>query len=218
MILEAKNICKNYGDETILQDVCLRLGEGESVAVTGASGCGKSTLVSILGLLLAPDGGELLLDGTDLLALDDRRRSQIRNRHFGFIFQSTQLIGSLTALDNVLVPAHIAGERGLEKPARELLARFGLGERLYHYPHQLSIGQKRRACLARALLLAPQFIFADEPTNDLDPAIAAEIGDCLFDLPAQGRTLLLVTHDHTLATRAARHLHFDGHHLQTSKP
>lgn len=204
MILKGESLCKSYGDEKILDGVDFEAAAGESIAITGASGKGKSTLISILGLLLEPDGGRVTLDGRNLLELDDRHKSKIRNRNFGFIFQHTQLIGSINVLDNVLIPSLIAGERGLESKAVILLEELGLGSRIMHYPHQLSVGQKRRVTLARALLLEPDIVFADEPTNDLDADNVKLVGDYLFRLPEEGRTLIVVTHDIDLAARADR--------------
>lgn len=204
MILKGEALCKSYGEEIILDSTDLEIRSGESVAITGESGSGKSTLISVMGLLLEPDSGSVCLDGTDLLALDDRGRSKIRNSNFGFIFQHTQLIGSVTVFDNVLIPALIAGKRGMEDEARKLLDDLGLSHRIGHYPHQLSIGQKRRVTLARALLLEPDIIFADEPTNDLDAENVDLVGDRLFSLADQGRALVVVTHDSELAKRADR--------------
>lgn len=204
MILKGEALCKSYGEEIILDSTDLEIRSGESVAITGESGSGKSTLISVMGLLLEPESGSVCLDGTDLLALDDRGRSKIRNSNFGFIFQHTQLIGSVTVFDNVLIPALIAGKRGMEDEARKLLDDLGLSHRIGHYPHQLSIGQKRRVTLARALLLEPDIIFADEPTNDLDAENVELVGDRLFSLADQGRALVVVTHDSELAKRADR--------------
>lgn len=204
MILKGEALCKSYGEEIILDSTDLEIRSGESVAITGESGSGKSTLISVMGLLLEPDSGSVCLDGTDLLALDDRGRSKIRNSNFGFIFQHTQLIGSVTVFDNVLIPALIAGKRGMEDEARKLLDDLGLSHRIGHYPHQLSIGQKRRVTLARVLLLEPDIIFADEPTNDLDAENVDLVGDRLFSLADQGRALVVVTHDSELAKRADR--------------
>ena len=204
MILKGEALCKSYGEEIILDSTDLEIRSGESVAITGESGSGKSTLISVMGLLLGPDSGSVCLDGTDLLALDDRGRSKIRNSNFGFIFQHTQLIGSVTVFDNVLIPALIAGKRGMEDEARKLLDDLGLSHRIGYYPHQLSIGQKRRVTLARALLLEPDIIFADEPTNDLDAENVELVGDRLFSLADQGRALVVVTHDSELAKRADR--------------
>lgn len=206
MILSAENLCKSYGAEQILKDISLTVEPGQSIAVLGTSGRGKSTLISIMGLLLQPDSGTLSLDGENILQFDDASKSKIRNQDFGFLFQHTQLIGSITVLDNVLVPALLARKKGMEQRAKELLDNLGLSHRLYHYPHQLSIGQKRRVSIARALLLEPQIVFADEPTNDLDEENAELVGKQLFKLPEEGKTLILVTHDKDLAARAERRL------------
>lgn len=206
MILSAENLCKSYGAEQILKDISLTVEPGQSIAVLGTSGRGKSTLISIMGLLLQPDSGTLSLDGENILQFDDASKSKIRNQDFGFLFQHTQLIGSITVLDNVLVPALLARKKGMEQRAKELLDNLGLSHRLYHYPHQLSIGQKRRVSIARALLLEPQIVFADEPTNDLDEENAELVGEQLFKLPEEGKTLILVTHDKDLAARAERRL------------
>lgn len=206
MILSAENLCKSYGAEQILKDISLTVEPGQSIAVLGTSGRGKSTLISIMGLLLQPDSGTLSLDGENILQFDDASKSKIRNQDFGFLFQHTQLIGSITILDNVLVPALLARKKGMEQRAKELLDNLGLSHRLYHYPHQLSIGQKRRVSIARALLLEPQIVFADEPTNDLDEENAELVGEQLFKLPEEGKTLILVTHDKDLAARAERRL------------
>lgn len=206
MILRAEKICKSYGEEQILKDVSLCVGPGQSVAVMGTSGRGKSTLISIMGLLLQPDGGSLFLGDRNLLQLSDRQKAGVRNREFGFLFQHTQLIGSVTVLDNVLVPALLARKKGMEERAKMLIDELGISHRMHHYPHQLSIGQKRRASVARALLLDPQVLFADEPTNDLDEENAKIVGRQIFRLPEEGKTLILVTHDKKLARRAGNSL------------
>ncbi|MEN6437607.1 MAG: ATP-binding cassette domain-containing protein [Syntrophobacter sp.] len=204
MLLESISITKRYGDDAILRDVCLRIEPGESVAITGVSGSGKSTLLSLLGLLLDPTEGELLFREKETSTLSDDEKARIRNCHFGFIFQNPQLIGSLSVLDNVLVPASLARKSHLRARAEIMLEDLGLKNRLKHLPSQLSIGQKRRVAIARALLLEPEVIFADEPTNDLDPGRAARIGDLLFDLPSKGKALVLVTHDPGLMRKASR--------------
>lgn len=204
MVLEAVNITKRFGEDTILRDATLAVEAGESLAITGPSGSGKSTLMSILGLLLQPTRGEVCLNGQALSGLSDDERSRLRNRSYGFIFQNPQLVGSLSVLDNVLVPARLARRRGMEAAAVKILREFGLEPRLRHLPHQLSIGQKRRVAIARALVLEPAVVFADEPTNDLDQELAARVGEFLLELPAKGKTLVLVTHDQALAARADR--------------
>lgn len=201
-LLAARDITMSYGEAVILHSCSLEVEEGKSVVVTGPSGTGKSTLLSIMGLLLEPTSGAVLLDGLDVLPIGDDERCAIRNESFGFVFQSTQLIGTLTALENVCIPAFLCGKAGLESYARSLLCDMGLEDWMRHYPHQLSVGQQRRVSLARALLLRPRVVFADEPTNDLDRENAAAVGDLLFDLPKRGASLVLVTHDVELARRA----------------
>lgn len=203
-LLEAGNISKKYDGQDVLKGVSLGIEQGESLAITGPSGSGKSTLLSLLGLLLHPTEGEVLYKGQQVSGLSDDERSQLRNASFGFIFQNPQLIGSLSVLDNVLVPARLARRRDLEPRAEKILTDLGLKNRLHYLPHQLSIGQKRRVAVARALILDPLVIFADEPTNDLDPERAAWIGKFLFELPERGRALVLVTHDSRLVGKAGR--------------
>ena len=202
MKLEAIDISKSYdGKQNILTNISLCAETGNTISISAPSGMGKSTLLSILGLLLKPTSGELFLDGREISGLPDAEKAKIRNRNFGFIFQSTQLIGSLTALENVCIPALLAGEQKTKR-AIELLEEFGLCDRMDYYPHQLSIGQQRRVSIARALLMNPRFVFADEPTNDLDPANSAAISQCLLALPSQERALILVTHDVEFANQA----------------
>jgi putative ABC transport system ATP-binding protein len=164
----------------------------------------------LLGLLLEPTSGEIRFEGTNTKALSDEQRSRLRNRSFGFIFQNPQLIGSLSVLHNVLVPARLARKRGMEDEAIRLLTKLGLAHRLEHLPHQLSIGQKRRVAVARALLLQPAVVFADEPTNDLDAERAGELSELLLTLPKQGHALVLVTHDCALAGRADHSIELAG--------
>lgn len=204
MLLEAVHVSKTYGREVVLKDVSVGVRRGESLAVTGLSGSGKSTLLAVLGLLLEPAEGEVLFQRQKVAGLSDHEKSRLRNCHFGFIFQNPQLIGSLSVLDNVLVPARLARKGNLQKKAEKLLKELGLGNRLRHLPHQLSIGQKRRAAVARALLLDPVLVLADEPTNDLDPGSAAVVGNFLFELPRNNKALVLVTHDAPLAGQADR--------------
>lgn len=202
MKLRCENICKSYGEEVILDMVNFGVEAGEAAAITGSSGKGKSTLISIMGLLTEPDSGGIYLDELDILNADDKTKAGIRNRKFGFVFQHTQLVGSITVLDNVIIPGLFAKVKGIEAKAMELLDELGLGDRKYHYPYQLSIGQKRRAALARALVLEPDVIFADEPTNDLDVANADVVSKTLFKCVDVGKTLILVTHDRKLACKA----------------
>jgi ABC-type lipoprotein export system ATPase subunit len=213
-LLRARDISKSFDGEQILQGVSLAIESGDRVALMSPSGTGKSTLLSILGLLLASDTGTLEVEGWDTGGLDQAGQAHLRRQSFGFIFQHTQLIGTLRAIENVLVPARFSRkvERArleeklgdVRQRAQELLVALGLGNRLYHYPHQLSVGQKRRVAVARALILDPPIILADEPTNDLDAASAQVVAQTLFDLHAQGKGLLIVTHDLELARQADR--------------
>jgi putative ABC transport system ATP-binding protein len=204
LLLESVNISKRYDGHAVLENVCIRIEQGESVAVTGVSGCGKSTLLSILGLLLDPTEGELLFLDKKTSGLPEDEKARIRNSRFGFVFQNPQLIGSLSVLDNVLAPAFLARKNNLQTRAEAILESLGLKNRLKHLPFQLSVGQKRRVAIARALLLDPVIIFADEPTNDLDSERAARIGELLFELPLKGKALVLVTHDSALIKKASR--------------
>jgi ABC-type lipoprotein export system ATPase subunit len=204
MLIEAIGVTKRFENDTVLNEVSVGIAAGESLAITGPSGSGKSTLMSMLGLLLEPTQGEIRFEGKNASELSDNDRSKLRNRSYGFIFQNPQLIGSLSVLDNVLVPARLARKRGLETSAKRVLESLGLEHRLHHLPHQLSVGQKRRVAIARALLLEPAVIFADEPTNDLDQELAGRIGEFLLELPRKGCALMLVTHDAGLAGQADR--------------
>jgi ABC-type lipoprotein export system ATPase subunit len=204
LAIESVNVTKAYGEDTILEGVSLKIHSGASLAISGASGCGKSTLLSLFGLLLQPTAGEILFRGRKTSELTDNERAGIRNGQLGFVFQNPQLIGTLSVLDNVLVPARLARRRDLRSKAERLLEYLGLDNRLEHLPHRLSVGQKRRVAIARALLLDPAVVLADEPTNDLDPELAARVSDILFDLPPAGKALVVVTHDECLARRASR--------------
>ena len=203
IVLEAWGVSRKYGSETILNDVSLRVRAGEVTTIVGPSGSGKTTLLALLALLLEPSSGEIWVGGRKATGLSDSERSHLRNTFYGFIFQTAQLVGSLSVLDNVLLPAILAGNtREKAGVARELLDRLGLGPRATFLPHQLSLGQKRRVAIARALLLRPTVILADEPTNDLDARRASQVADFLLALPSEGYALVLVTHDRALAERA----------------
>ena len=205
-LLEVKGISKAFDGAEIIRPTSFSVGEGDTIAFTSPSGSGKSTMLSMAGLLLTPDAGLIATgDGTDALSLDDAALSGLRRRLFGFVFQSTQLVGSLRAIENVIAPTGFAGKLDFDaqERAKELLERFGLAERMYHYPHQLSVGQKRRVAVARAMILQPSIIIADEPTNDLDAESAATVTGALFDYAKEGNALLYATHDEALAARAA---------------
>ena len=207
MLLELDNIGKSYGDARVLAGVGLSLDRGQSVAVVAPSGAGKSTLLSIAGLLLEPTEGRVLLDGEDAGALDDDARSHLRADKIGFLFQHTQMVGALRAIENVQVPTRFSrgGKADAAAAAEAALVALGLEDRIYHYPHQLSIGQKRRVAAARALVNDPDLIIADEPTNDLDEQNAKKVVEALFERVRTGRSgLLYATHDRELASRADR--------------
>jgi putative ABC transport system ATP-binding protein len=190
---------------TILDDVSFTIGAGEAVAVVGASGSGKSTLLSLLAGLDTPSTGIVRLDGVALSQLDEDGRARLRGAKVGFVFQSFQLLPALTALENVMLPLELRGDRDAQAPARRILERVGLGERLDHYPRQLSGGEQQRVALARAFVTEPDLLFADEPTGNLDTETGRAVMDLLFELNSQhGTTLVLVTHDERLAARCGR--------------
>ncbi len=204
-ILEIQGISKSFDGNEIIRDTSFSVNRGDTIAFVSPSGSGKSTMLSMAGLLLTPDSGEILVEGgTSIETLDDSELSRLRRSLFGFMFQSTQLVGSLRAIENVVAPSFFAGKLDFDANARasQLLSEFGLENRSYYYPHQLSVGQKRRVALARAMLLSPKIIIADEPTNDLDEASAKSVADALFDYASQGNAVLYATHDPALANRA----------------
>lgn len=199
------------GTLTILQDVSFNVGTGESLAIVGVSGSGKSTLLGLLAGLDQPSSGRIRLAGEELSALDEDGRARLRGQKVGFVFQTFQLLPGLTALENVMLPLELAGNEAAATQAASLLERVGLGQRLDHYPKQLSGGEQQRVAIARAFASDPALLFADEPTGNLDAATGARIIDLLFDLNAErGTTLILVTHDDKLAARCRRRLHLDA--------
>jgi len=199
---------------TILSGVSFGIAKGERIAVVGASGSGKSTLLALMAGLDTPSEGRVLLDGAALSTLDEDGRAKVRGEKVGFVFQSFQLLPSLTALENVMLPLELRGDRDAEGPARAILDKVGLGERLGHYPRQLSGGEQQRVALARAFVTRPALLFADEPTGNLDTRTGQAIIDLLFGLNADaGTTLVLVTHDEHLAARCDRVLRLDSGRL-----
>tara|TARA_A100001391_G_scaffold141089_1_gene98969 strand:- start:52 stop:735 length:684 start_codon:yes stop_codon:yes gene_type:complete len=202
----------------ILSDVNLSIQRGSSVAIVGASGSGKSTLLSLLAGLDLPSSGEVLLAGQSLTALDEDQRAALRGLEVGFVFQSFQLLDSLNAVENVMLPLELTGRRDARQHATELLERVGLKARLSHYPQQLSGGEQQRVAIARAFASEPAILFADEPTGNLDAATGQKITDLLFDLNREhGTTLILVTHDERLAARCERALHMQAGQLQAEQ-
>jgi putative ABC transport system ATP-binding protein len=214
-ILSARGIGKTVksgdSDLVILREIDLSVTAGEAVAVVGASGSGKSTLLAILAGLDTPTVGNVHVDGADLFALDEDARAELRGKSVGFVFQSFQLLPSLTALENVMLPLELAGRADAEAVSREILSKVGLGERLHHYPKHLSGGEQQRVALARAFSVRPKLLFADEPTGSLDTEAGDAVIDLVFELNRSfGTTLVMVTHDEHLAKRCARMIRLVG--------
>jgi len=208
-IIEAKSVEKivatSEGELVILDGVDLEINAGESVAIVGASGSGKTTLLGILAGLDLPTGGSVTLVGNEITSLDEEARARIRGEQVGFVFQTFQLLGSLTALENVMLPGELHGENDAQDEARRLLEKVGLGARMGHYPRQLSGGEQQRVAIARAFASRPNVLFADEPTGNLDTVTGQKIIDLIFELNAEfATTLVLVTHDDRLAQRCQR--------------
>jgi lipoprotein-releasing system ATP-binding protein len=206
-MIEVKNIHKSFGDLEVLKGVNLSIEKGEIVAIIGKSGAGKTTLLQLIGTLDRPTNGQVLIDGTDVFTLNDTQLAAFRNKHIGFIFQFHQLLPEFTALENVCIPAMIAREKESDYKARakQLLTDLGLADRMEHKPNELSGGEKQRVAAARALMMQPSIILADEPTGSLDEKNKRELSELLLHLRAQyGQTILLVTHDKDLATMADR--------------
>ncbi len=210
-IIAVEHVYKSVTDSTgtleILRDIDFRLAPQETAAIVGASGSGKSTLLSIIAGLDTPTRGTVRLAGQDLFALDEDERAALRARQVGFVFQSFQLLGNLTALENVMLPLELAGSRDARRRATEMLGRVGLGQRLSHYPKVLSGGEQQRVALARAFVVEPAVLLADEPTGSLDFATGETIMELMFQLNReQGTTLVLVTHDRGIAQRCERRI------------
>lgn len=210
-VIEVSHLCKRVTDAigtlTILDDITLEVRAGESVAIVGASGSGKSTLLGLIAGLDAPTSGNVRLFGESLDALDEDGRARLRAGRVGFVFQSFQLLGHLTALENVLLPLELAGQSDAHARAETMLRKVGLGERLRHYPKTLSGGEQQRVALARAFVTDPALLLADEPTGSLDAATGSGVMDLMFDLNRErGSTLVLVTHDAEIAARCGRRI------------
>ena len=199
----AKVVDTSEGALVILEGISLEINQGQSVAIIGASGSGKTTLLSLMAGLDSPTNGEIVLGGDQVItAMDEAERAAVRGAMVGFVFQTFQLLGSLSALENVMLPAELRGEASALDNAKSLLERVGLGHRLQHYPRQLSGGEQQRVAIARAFASNPSILFADEPTGNLDSKTGDKIIDLLFELNADfGTTLVLVTHDSRLAAR-----------------
>ncbi|MCR5050339.1 MAG: ABC transporter ATP-binding protein [Paludibacteraceae bacterium] len=206
-MIEVRNIYKSFGDLQVLKGVNLRVEKGEIVAIVGKSGAGKTTLLQIIGTLDRPTSGQVLMDGVDVFTRKDLELAAFRNHHIGFIFQFHQLLPEFTALENVCIPAMIAREKEADylPRAEQLLRDLGLADRIHHKPNELSGGEKQRVAAARALMMNPDIILADEPTGSLDEKNKRELSDLLLRLRKNyGQTILLVTHDKDLAAVADR--------------
>ncbi len=215
IILQANQLSKSVQTAgqplTILHELSLSLKAGESLAIVGRSGSGKSTLLGLLAGLDLPSSGEIILAGHKLNQLDEDQRAQVRAEHVGFVFQSFQLLDSLSALENVMLPLELKNQADAKGKSQQLLEQVGLAHRLQHYPRQLSGGEQQRVAIARAFAAAPKILFADEPTGNLDSQTGQIITDLLFSLnQANGTTLVLVTHDERLAQRCGRRIHLEA--------
>ena len=228
-ILEARALTKSYrsgsvteSSLTVLKDVSFAVPAGGSCAIVGPSGSGKTTLLGLCAGLDVPTSGSVILDGRDLSSLNEDNRARLRSETVGFVFQNFQLLPTLTAIENVMVPLELRGERGIRDVAASLLKKVGLAERIHHYPAQLSGGEQQRVALARAFLNRPKILFADEPTGNLDNETSDRIVDLLFELNTfSGTALVLVTHNLDLARKAGRIIQLKGGRLiedQTVEP
>ena len=206
-IIRVENICKSFGTLEVLKGVNLLVNRGEIVAIVGKSGAGKTTLLQIIGTLDKPTAGKVFIDGVDVFSLKEKALAEFRNRHIGFIFQFHQLLPEFTALENVMMPALIAKDnfKEVQSRATRLLTDLGLAERMSHKPNELSGGEKQRVAAARALMMSPSVILADEPTGSLDEANKRELNNLLLHLREQyGQTIIIVTHDKELANISDR--------------
>lgn len=213
-MIQLKNITKSFGALQVLRGIDLSVEEGQVVSIVGPSGAGKTTLLQIMGTLDKADGGQVIINGQDISALNQKRLSQFRNKHLGFVFQFHQLLPEFTALENIMIPAFIGGtgKKESEERARELLQFMGLADRATHKPNELSGGEKQRVAVARALVNRPDVIMADEPSGSLDSRNKEELHRLFFDLRDKyGQTFVIVTHDESLAALTDRTIHMkDG--------
>lgn len=213
-MIEIKGLTKSFGSLQVLKGIDLRIEKGEIVSIVGPSGAGKTTLLQILGTLDKPDSGSVVVDGIETSTLSTNKLSEFRNTHLGFVFQFHQLLPEFTAIENIMIPAYIAGMKNKEARSRaeELLAFMGLSDRATHKPNELSGGEKQRVAVARALMNNPAVILADEPSGSLDSKNKEELHKLFFELRDKfGQTFVIVTHDETLATLTDRTIHLkDG--------
>ena len=200
-MIEVKNIQKSFGDLHVLKGINLHVNKREIVAIIGKSGAGKTTLLQIIGTLDQPDQGQVIINGIDVFALKDKELARFRNHHIGFIFQFHQLLPEFTALENVMIPSMIAGEKDAQPRAEKLLADLGLSDRISHKPNELSGGEKQRVAVARAMMMSPDVILADEPSGSLDETNKKELHKLLLELRDKyNQTIIIVTHDKELAS------------------
>lgn len=219
-MIDIKNITKSFGSLQVLKGIDLHIDRGEVVSIVGPSGAGKTTLLQIIGTLDRPDTGVVLVDNTDVTSLSSKRLSDFRNTHLGFVFQFHQLLPEFTAIENIMIPAFIAGKSQKEsrKRAEELLRFMGLSDRASHKPNELSGGEKQRIAVARALVNNPAVILADEPSGSLDSKNKEELHQLFFDLRNQfGQTFVIVTHDESLAAITDRTIHLRDGLIETAE-
>jgi len=218
IVLQAESLTKTYTSAdkklTVLDNVSFQAEQGTSLSIIGPSGSGKTTLLGLCAGLDVPTSGTISLMGFKLNAMSEDDRAYVRNQFVGFVFQNFQLLSTLTALENVMVPLELRGEKNISNKAKELLSRVGLGDRLHHYPSQLSGGEQQRVAIARAFIVKPRILFADEPTGNLDEENAQQVRELLFEMNREEKTtLILVTHNLELAQRTERILQMKGGHL-----
>jgi len=218
IVLQAENLTKTYTSAdkklTVLDKVSFQAEQGTSLSIIGPSGSGKTTLLGLCAGLDIPTSGTISLMGFKLNAMSEDDRAYVRNQFVGFVFQNFQLLSTLTALENVMVPLELRGEKNISNKAKELLSRVGLADRLHHYPSQLSGGEQQRVAIARAFIVKPRILFADEPTGNLDEENAKQVTELLFEMNSQEKTtLVLVTHNLELAQKTEKILQMKGGHL-----